>query len=83
MQPYGDESFDNLDKDFPVETENGRVENAGNKISDCIPIWIKSWYVTYIVSPSFLSSGGGNMCGFPLLEWAKGDLISPHPEITG
>ncbi len=34
MQPYGDESFDNLDKDFPVETENGRVENAGNKISD-------------------------------------------------
>ena len=34
MQPYGDESFDNLDKDFPVETENGRVENAGNKSSD-------------------------------------------------
>ena len=34
MQPYGDESFDNLDTDFPVETENGRVENAGNKISD-------------------------------------------------
>lgn len=34
MQPYGDESFDNLDKDFPVETENGMVENAGNKSSD-------------------------------------------------
>ena len=34
MQPYGDESFDNLDIDFPVETENGRVENAGNKSSD-------------------------------------------------
>ena len=34
MQPYGDESFDNLDTDFPVETENGRVENAGNKSSD-------------------------------------------------
>lgn len=34
MQPYGDETFDNLDADFPVETENGRVENAGNKSSD-------------------------------------------------
>lgn len=34
IQPYGDESFDNLDTDFPVETENGRVENAGNKSSD-------------------------------------------------
>ena len=34
MQPYGDESFDNLDTDFPVETESGRVENAGNKSSD-------------------------------------------------
>lgn len=34
MQPYGDESFDNLDTDFPVETENGRVENAGGKSSD-------------------------------------------------
>lgn len=33
MQPYDGESFD-LDKDFPVETENGRVENARNKSSD-------------------------------------------------
>lgn len=34
MQPYGDENFESLDKDFPVETENGRVENVGNKSSD-------------------------------------------------
>lgn len=34
MQPYGDENFESLDKDFPVETEDGRVENVGNKSSD-------------------------------------------------
>ena len=33
MQPYGDESFDNLDADFPVETVNGKVENAGGMSS--------------------------------------------------
>lgn len=33
MQPYGDESFDNLDADFPVETVNGKVENAGKRSS--------------------------------------------------
>lgn len=37
MQPYGDESFDNLDADFPVETVNGRVENAGSKSTDYTP----------------------------------------------
>lgn len=37
MQPYGDESFDNLDADFPVETVNGRVENAGRQNSGFSP----------------------------------------------
>lgn len=33
MQPYGDENFDSLDADFPVETVNGKVENAGRRSS--------------------------------------------------
>lgn len=33
MQPYGDETFDNLDADFPVETVNGKVESAGCRSS--------------------------------------------------
>lgn len=37
MQPYGDESFDNLDKDFPVETENGKVANVAGKNTDFTP----------------------------------------------
>lgn len=28
MQPYGDESYDSQDADFPIETVNGKLENA-------------------------------------------------------
>lgn len=34
MMPFEGEDFSNLDKDFPVETVNGKVENAGGKSSD-------------------------------------------------
>ena len=37
MQPFEGEDFSNLDKDFPVETVNGKVENAGGKSSSFSP----------------------------------------------
>lgn len=37
MQPFGDESFDNLDAEFPIETENGKVENVAGKSTSFTP----------------------------------------------
>ena len=37
MMPFEGEDFSNLDKDFPVETVNGKVENAGGKSSSFSP----------------------------------------------
>lgn len=37
MQPFGEESFDNLDAEFPVETENGKVENVAGKSTSFTP----------------------------------------------
>lgn len=38
MQPFGEESFDNLDAEFPVETESGRVENAAGRSTSYSPV---------------------------------------------
>ena len=37
MQPFEGEDFSNLDKDFPVETVNGKVENARSATSSFSP----------------------------------------------
>lgn len=37
MQPFEGEDFSNIDKDFPVETEGGRVENASHATSSFSP----------------------------------------------
>lgn len=34
MTPYGEESFNNLNVDFPVQTETGKVENVSGKATN-------------------------------------------------